>query len=238
MKTDNIIQRVVNVRMTLTEEALGTSPSDKEVYDTFIASNAPDAPSRAEEIEAYGVGDVAEKGRTIFERLPDGTPFAWNYQIRGMFKEAAGAFCELTQTVTETDTVTGKTKKKKITRNETGKAGFTKYNHKGRIDKFVFVEPRKVPIVFDGGVGDCQRSLRAETMQGPRVTLASSDTVPAGATLTFQVGLADENYYNSLIEWLDYGKYHGFGQWRNSGKGCYLYEILDDNGNVIGGNMA
>lgn len=237
MKTDNIIRKVMNIRLTLTEEALGSSPADEEVYDTYIASNAPDAMSKAEEIEAFGVGDVAEKGRTVFGRLEDGTPFAWNYQVRGMLKESAKAFCGLTRSVEEVNAETGKVKKKKIPGNETGKAGFTLYNHKGKVDMYVFVEPRKIPIVFDGAIGDCQRSLRAETMQGPRVTLASSDTVPAGATMTFQIGLGDESFEPCVREWLDYGRYHGFGQWRNSGKGTFLWEELDDNGNVIGGNM-
>ena len=28
-------------------------------------------------------------------------------------------------------------------------------------------------------------------------------------------------------EWLDYGALRGIGQWRNSGKGRYTYEILN-----------
>lgn len=28
------------------------------------------------------------------------------------------------------------------------------------------------------------------------------------------------------MEWLDYGKLRGLGQWRNSGKGRFTYEIL------------
>lgn len=28
------------------------------------------------------------------------------------------------------------------------------------------------------------------------------------------------------MEWLDYGKLRGLGQWRNSGKGRFTYELL------------
>lgn len=34
------------------------------------------------------------------------------------------------------------------------------------------------------------------------------------------------------------GKFNGYGQWRNSGKGRFLWDELDKDGNVIGGNNA
>jgi hypothetical protein len=37
-------------------------------------------------------------------------------------------------------------------------------------------------------------------------------------------------------EWLNYGVWRGLGQWRNSGKGKYVWQELDGKGNVIGGN--
>lgn len=39
-----------------------------------------------------------------------------------------------------------------------------------------------------------------------------------------------------IKEWLDYGELRGFSQWRNSGKGRYVWDELDKNGNIIGGN--
>jgi hypothetical protein len=32
--------------------------------------------------------------------------------------------------------------------------------------------------------------------------------------------------YDLVIECLDYGKRRGIGQWRNSGKGRFTYEVL------------
>lgn len=230
--------KTLKVRLTLTEEALGTSPSDPELYDRFIASNAPDAPTRAEEIAEHGVGDVAERARTVFNRMEDGTPYFYNYHIKGFFKDSCKMLLQLTkrEEVTEVKSDgTTKTKKKSIPSNQSGKA-FTNYNYKTKIDGLVFVFPRRIPIIFRGGMGDCQRSLRADTMQGPRVALASSDTVPAGATLTFDICLMDAGHEAAVREWLNYGEIRGLGQWRNSGKGCFLWEELDGDGNVIGGN--
>lgn len=36
----------------------------------------------------------------------------------------------------------------------------------------------------------------------------------------------DDNHMAAVLEWLDYGKLRGIGQWRNSGKGRFTYQIL------------
>ena len=96
------------------------------------------------------------------------------------------------------------------------------------IDGLIFPQPRKIPIVFDGEIGDCQRPLRAQTAQGERVSLASSDEIPAGATLTFDILCLDENHVPAVKEWLDYGALRGLGQWRNSGKGRFTWEEVTE----------
>ena len=75
-------------------------------------------------------------------------------------------------------------------------------------------------------------------MQGERIALAMSEAVPSGTTCEFTVMLAIEktaaakgkpaiDYTDALKEWLDYGAYKGYGQWRNSGKGRFTYQIID-----------
>jgi hypothetical protein len=54
--------------------------------------------------------------------------------------------------------------------------------------------------------------------------------------LNFEIKLLIEDTADLIREWLDYGELHGLGQWRNSGKGSFVWEELDENGNVIGGN--
>ena len=203
----------VRARITFFEELLGTASADPNIHDEFIASNAPDAPSRAEEVEALGVDKVIAKSKTIFPKDEDGTPILWDYQVKGFFKDTCGAL-----------------RKVSGTRSSKVKA------YKKEIDGLIFPEPRKIRINFDGVMGDCQRPLRGQTAQGERIALANSETIPAGAWVEFDVVCLADTHAATVREWLDYGKYRGLGQWRNSGKGRFVWEELDDSGKVIGGN--
>lgn len=42
----------LKVRLTFLEEVLGTANAEKDIHEKFIASKAPDAPSREQEVEA------------------------------------------------------------------------------------------------------------------------------------------------------------------------------------------
>ena len=48
----------LRVRITYAEPLLGTASANKELHSEFIASKAPDAPSREEEVAAIGVDAV------------------------------------------------------------------------------------------------------------------------------------------------------------------------------------
>lgn len=204
----------LKVRLTLTEEALGMMPADKELHETYIASNAPDAPSLEEEIAAVGVDGVVEKTKTVFPKM-DGVPFYWDYQIRGMFKDSIG-----------------------MLRRVPGTACSKLKAYKKAVDGLLFVNERKIPIQCSGPIGDCQRPLRADTPQGSRVALAHSETVPAGSTLEFTVHMMVDDLEPVVRECLDYGARHGLGQWRSSGKGAFTWQELGDGGKIIGGNNA
>lgn len=207
--------KLMKVRMTLIEEALGMMPTDKEIHETYIASNAPDAPSIEEEVAAVGVEEVVEKQKTVFPKLDDGTPFFWDYQIRGMFKDAMGMLRKVPKTACS-----------KI------KA------YKKTVDGLLFIDERKIPIHLSGEMGDCQRPLRASSPQGERVALAHSETVPEGSFIEFTIRMLTDDLEEVVRECLDYCKLRGLAQWRNSGKGRSVWEELDENGNVIGGNKA
>lgn len=194
----------IKVKLTLTEEILGTSPTDPEIYKTYVASKAPDAKKMEEEIEARGVDEVAEKQRTVFSTNRDGELILWDYQIKGFFKDACG-----------------------MLRNVEGTKSAKIKAYKKYIDGLVFVTPRQIEFENITDIGDCQRPLRVPTPQGERNAIAVSDTINAGATLTFTVKILKEDLYDAVIEWLDYGQLRGLGQWRNSGKGTFTYEILE-----------
>ena len=54
------IMMILKCRLTTVETMLGTASNNKELHSEFIASHAPDAKSRAEEIEAVGVEEMIE----------------------------------------------------------------------------------------------------------------------------------------------------------------------------------
>ena len=92
----------------------------------------------------------------------------------------------------------------------------------------IFVAPRQIVAHLpEGGVvGFCERPLRAQTAQGERVSLARSESLPAGTVLEFEILLLSDKLAELVDEWMDYGKYRGLGQWRNSGKGSFKYVII------------
>lgn len=206
----------MRVRITFVEDVLGTAASNPELYRDYIASNAPDAPTREEQIAAIGVEKAIENAMTVFPRNASGEPLLWPYQVRGMFKSAQKSI----------NTIVGK------------KGNGYLPNYKGKVDQLVFVKSvdsewtgRDGGIVIhmpDGArMETCERPLRAETMQGPRVSLAKSETCPAGSWAEFDVRCLAPELMEYVTAWLDYGKYNGLGQWRNSSKGRFIWEAVE-----------
>lgn len=203
----------LRVRLTFFEEILGTANSDKDIHAEFIASKAPDAPSREEEIASIGVEESIEKAMTIFPKNSEGKPILFDYQIKGFFKNSAKAMYAIG-----------------------GDSKLTSY--KTKIDNLIFINERQIPLQLPDGetIGNCQRPLRASTPQGERVALANSETCPAGTVVEFTIKILLDSLEKNVIEWLDYGELNGIGQWHNSGKGRFVYEILNEDGEIIGGN--
>lgn len=148
---------------------------------------------------------------TVFPRV-DGKPVFWDYQIKGFFKDTCSALARAKYT------------------KSSGLKAFKKV-----IDGMIFPFPRAISINVNGEIGECQRPIRVQTAQGERVSLANSEEIPAGSTIQFGVTLADPAHEALLMEWLDNGFFRGLGQWRNSGKGRFVYKMLDEEGNNLGG---
>ena len=203
----------MKIRITFTEGILGTSPQNEDIYTDYIASKAPTANSLEDEIATLGADEVTEKGTTVFHK-ENGVPFLYDYQVKGFLKSACQALREVSGT-----------KSSKLT------------SYKKKIDLLIFPEPRKIFFQNCGEMDICERPLRAMTMQGERVSLARSEEIPAGAQMEFEIrSLRGEQDDEILREWLDYGRFNGIGQWRNSGRGRFLWEEMDQEGKVIGGN--
>ena len=191
----------IRVKITFTEPILGTASGDKELYSTYIASNAPDAKTMQEEIEEFGKEEVENNKMTVFPKDESGRPFLYDYQIKGFFKNACGTL-------------------RRVSGSESSKIKA----FKKEIDGLVFINERKIPLVFDGEIGNLQRPLRAETAQGARVALANSETCPVGTTVEFTIHLLKDDLEKVVREWLDYGKLNGIGQWHNGGYGRFIWK--------------
>lgn len=210
-KEEKIVKpATMRVRLTLIDDILGTMPSDKTLHETYIASKAPDARTREEEIAAIGTEEAVKQKRTVFARDDDGCPILWSYQIKGFMKNACQALRGLPGT---------KSSKLKA--------------YKKQIDLRIFVYPdaknkasRAIRINNADEIGNLQRPLRAQTMQGERVSIADSEMIPAGSTLDFDIYMLDSSDEAMICEWLNYGELNGLGQWRNSGKGAFTWERL------------
>ena len=193
----------IKIRLTLTEDLLGTASGNKELYADYIATKAPTADMVEQEIDDFNPELALEKAMTVFPRLEDGTPFLYDYQVKGFFKDSAGVL-------------------RKVPKSFCSKVKA----YKKEIDGLLFPQPRKIPIKVNGEMGICERPLRASTPMGERVALSISESIPAGSTLEFEISFLTEDMKKLALECLDYGILRGLGQWRNSGKGRFTYEIL------------
>jgi hypothetical protein len=194
------------VKLTFTEQILGTVPKSKKILMDHIIGKALRAGVEltddqiAEELQT--VEEMEEKCWTGFHTVDDG-PVLYDYVIKGFFKDACGMLRRAS------DTRSAKLQA-----------------HKKVIDGLVFAKPRQIPLRLNGGeMAILERPLRAQTAQGERVALARSDTCPAGTTLEFKLIVLGKVKEPLLREWLDYGQLRGLGQWRNAGYGAFEYEL-------------
>lgn len=196
---------ILKVKATFLEELLGTASNNPNIHGEFIASKAPDAKSTEEEVAAIGVEEAVEKSMTVFPRNADGNPILYDYQIKGFFKDSAGALRRVPGT---------KSSQVKAFKKE--------------IDGLVFVFPRMIQLNMPGPMSECQRPLRAATAMGERIALAHSEAAPAGTTIEFEIRCMTKDMRDLCMELLKYGIYRGIGQWRNSGKGRFQCDEIEE----------
>lgn len=196
----------IKARITFTEELLGTCSNNPEIHAEFIASKAPDAAKTSEEIEAIGVDAYTEKGMTVFPRTSFGSPFIYDYQVKGFFKDAA----QMLKKVPGTHCSTVKAFKKEI-------------------DGLLFPMPRQIVLHLPEGsaIGRCQRPLRASTPMGERIALSDSESAPAGTWCDVEIVCMTDSMAKLVRECFDYANLRGLGCWRNSGKGRFTVQYKE-----------
>lgn len=223
--------QVYTCRITLISEMLGSQPAAEDVHSQYIQSKAPagvlvhsENGLKTSDLErmliknavahatADGENEEELRGRTVFLRDERGRPVLRDYVFKGFFKEAWRA-------------------NKKIAGSESAstKQGVSE------IDRYLFIEgvgdhrdKRYVILNLNGGSESLlERPLRAQTAQGPRVALASSELVPARTYMDLRiVNLAPNLLKQELLEeWLNYGRWMGLGQWRTGSHGRFEYTL-------------
>lgn len=187
---------------------LGSQPADPEIRTNFIASKAPAGTDIDAENEMLPTEDLG--GLTVFLRsAEDGGIAILDYVVIGFLKEAVGALAA---------------------QNSIAMAG-------SKVGKYVFCEPRTIHLMRDDEHvaepdGMCERSLRAQTMQGPRNALAASEQVDDPWRIEITLSLIPNSgtkksqpiTWNVIEDALDYGRFKGLGQWRNGGYGRFTWE--------------
>ncbi len=193
----------MKVRIKFTQPILGSMPADEELYTKFIASKAPAEWLVDEEVENIPPVDY-DKGVTVFPQDKQGI-FLYNYHIKGFFKHAGNVL----------------------------KDQLKIKNLRSKLDDYLFIKERKIYLIRDGKIIQeedriLERPLRAKTMQGERVALASSEVIdpPAEAIFTVQLLEHKQVKMDTIKELLDYGRFMGIGQWRNASFGSFEWEEI------------
>lgn len=199
----------MKVKLTLTEDMLGTASADPEIYRNYLAAKAvAEGKTIEDELESLKAADpetTFEKALTVFHRDPEtNSPIIYDYLVKGFFKNA----CSVLKNVPGS-------KSSKV-------KAFKKY-----IDGLVFVKERRIQINLSDEITICERPLRASTAQGERIALAASESIPAGSTMEITILCLNEEMFDIIPEWLDYGALNGLGQWHNSGKGRFTWEYIE-----------
>ena len=250
--TPNIPMNRMYIEILLTEKSLGTSPSNKELLTEYIASRAPDAKSREEEIAAIGPEEVEKKQTTIFPKgyfikgenkyidVLDAREGTKKFQLEGIDEESKQTLIRLPFMWNYQVRGFFKDSCGLLSRGGAKYSGAMKA-YKKVIDGNIFVGPRRIAwnipevgIDEEGNffkIDPCnlpilQRPLRIQGPTGERSAIASSEELPIGSSIKFYVEYMNAKDRDAIIEWLDYGTVHGLGAWRNSGKGTFIWREL------------
>ena len=207
----------MRIRITFTDPVLGGGMSDPVAHADRISAQAPTPELAASEVASLPEQEEdATTPLTVFYRDENGGPCLLDYQIRGFLKEALGVRFAFEAPALKVHSFS-----------------VSYWTHKKVVDNAVFVTPRHITLTPPPGteietVDLDTRALRCTTMRGERIALASSEMLPAGTTAEFEVETLHKKLDELLPGCFDYGAKKGIGQWRNSGRGRFTWELLED----------
>lgn len=209
-----------SLEISFTNDVLGAQPANPDILNDWVHEKARkanpdiDAAELEAELEALPTGELREKleeqKSTCFFRTPEGHLCVARHVPIGFLKEAGNVL----------------------------KDGVGVKALRSKLSATVFCQPKFIPLLREGEPlaapdGLLTRPLRAMTAQGPRVSLAASEVVHPPAGLVCEIHVLPTTPQGHAIvtepilrELLDYGQYHGLGQWANGGYGTFEYELL------------
>lgn len=193
-------------------EILGSQPAQNDIRTAYIISKNPD-PYGMQEEENLQTPDE-DRGVTVFLREPQSNALMIrSYTLKGFFKEAFRAL----------------------------KSSLKVANFHQKIDSLVFINPRNLVFTRDGKpIEDedsvFERVLRANTAQGPRTALVSSELIDTPWELEFTLKLLPNAAtkaskaltFEAIESALDYGSLKGLGQFRNGDYGRFTWEEMTE----------
>ena len=212
-------------------DVLGSQPADEDLRKKYITEKMTtgktgmSAEVAMEKIEGEvenlkkdpdvqaKIAEIEEKGLTVFHRNDDGVPSICDVQVRG-FMKAAFAFVAINEKI-------GPKKKK-----DSSCYGEDWYR-KWLCDRISFTT-HYVPFPEGTEIDVLTRPLRGKTMQGPRVSIAASERVKAGVSVTFEFMATADLTEDMLRKTLDRGIFHGISQWSNAQWGCFTYTLTKE----------
>lgn len=224
----------ITAEITFITPLLATNPGNEAIYKEFIANDEKTtAERRSEEVEKLGPDEVERRGMTVFLREPDNpmVPLMKDYTWSGYLKSRAKALAKIDGTVVSTMKAYKQEVNDRITVSPRFQQLILPDGAETSIIEYVDNEDIKRQAALEGvaidGVDALERPLRAETMQGDRVALAKSESVPAGTKVVVTFRCETKEGADLVKACLDYGKDHGTGQWRNAGYGRFIWKKLD-----------
>lgn len=255
MTQKGITMYILKLYITFLEDLLGSNPVVKEAFENYIMTKRkPIDPEEADllplpdnvlakmlrrQFGATDVDDIEEedlnkdpsertkrekevdkedytRGITVFLREEAGStiPILLNYLMLGFLKEALLAMGE------EDDTIISSAKVQKA-------LGLNKYQVKRTVDRHIFSYPRKIKLNIPEGKGIelCTRTLRGDVKGVERITVVTSESVPAGTTCECEIHIHRNDLLEPVLQAFKYGQLKGLGQWRNSSKGRFDFEV-------------
>jgi hypothetical protein len=215
------------IELTFIRDVIGSQPASSDIRQKYIVAKmttgrtgmsaevamnkVKDEIDNLKKDEDYQekIEEMGERAVTVFHRNSQGEPSISDVQLRGFFKDAF--------------TFVGKDLKVISKKDGSNYSGEEKYRD-WIGDRISFTE-QYIPLKGDIRIFD--RPIRVNTMQGPRVSIASSETMTPKAPIEFTVVTTDDVEKKYVEAILDRGIFKGLGSWANAQWGSFQYELKE-----------